>query len=475
MDHRAENLLTTTTGRVERQLHGSEGKRDSKKFLRRIEPYIERSIVADLEGKKLIGLEKWLSNDPNDLKKDKLNRYLDISLGIYSASEQESNMSEVHFGVPGHDMENVIHTTTEILRMIDMAGFDLGDYTKWELLMCGLNENLGRLIEGDDYTHQTTGFLLARDVLKKLEQTPNMAAEEEKLIAKRVMGSIYDHGGKNSGDPATDLVRQSNRLQQVQPRFLRRSIEYDVAQVDQDILSPIDPERRTKLPHLTAENPDKTLTSMDWGEFFVRNLFPFMSEDNENNADIFKKIMSKNQEVADMRRANSVTMLVILAGGKDSELFQQVFAPELGLVKNEDLHWTKRRIPEEIFQQGLEKYREFVQNPPQFPGLEGMDDKEQIAMILKAMSSYLPDDLLGKINAKYDELDKDEQVRVINVLHHSLFLHYEELDKELEMLGRQVEGDNPHVAKVARFAKNYLTSKSRLDKPKINTESSFTP
>ncbi|KKS83708.1 MAG: hypothetical protein UV59_C0033G0006 [Candidatus Gottesmanbacteria bacterium GW2011_GWA1_43_11] len=470
MNSKVENLLAATTGEVKRQLHGSEGERKPDEFLRRVRPYIERGITADPKGIELNRLEKWLLNDPDGLKNDKLNRYLELSLGIYNASEQESGISEIHFGVPGHDMENVIHTTTEILRMIDSAGSDLGDYTKWELLICGLNENLGRLIEGDDYTHRATGFLLARSFVKKLEVGPydmvTKVTEEERLIARRVMGRIYDHGGQNSGDPVSDLVRQSNTVQQVEPRLLRRSIEYDVAQVGLDILSPIDPERQTSLAHAIAEKPDKTPTLMDWVEFFARNLYPFMSEANENNENIFKTVMRENQDMVDVRRANSVAVLVILAGGEDTELFQQVFAPELELIEPNQAHWTKKRFPEQVFQEGLKKYREFVQNHPNFPGLEGMDDKKQIAAILEVMSSYLPEDLLGKIYKKYDGLDEDEQKRLVDALRHSLYLHYEELDKELEMLGRQVKSDNPHVAKVAGFAKDYLDSKNRLDKSK---------
>lgn len=464
MNLKTESLLAAATEKVGRQLHGRKGTRDPRAFLTRAEPYIERSIAADPEGQELSRLENWLSNDPDGLKKAKLDRYLDISLGIYRASEQESSISEIHFGVPGHDMENVIHTTTEVLRMIDSAGSGLGDYTKWELLISGLNENLGRLIEGDDFTHDATGFLLAREAVKTLEAgLDGRATEEERLIARRVMGSIYGHGDNNSGDPISDLVRQSNRFQMVEPRFLRRSLEYDVAQVGNDIISPMDPQRQTNMSHVYAENSDKIATSMDWGEFYLRNLYPFISEANQDNPAIFKRLMNENQDLADARRAGSVTMLVILAGGEDTELFKQVFAPELGLVKNEDAHWTKKRIPEEIFQQGLEKYRKFSQNPPRFPGLEGKNDKDQIATILEAMSSYLPVDLLEKIYKKYDTLNEDDQRRIDLALRHSLYLHYEELDKEGEMLERQVRDGNPNVAKVARFAKNYLDSKNRLD------------
>lgn len=462
MDSKTEGLPEIVGG----QLHGDKGARDVRKFLKRVKPYIESSIFIDPKGEALSGLGKWLLDDPDGLKKNKLNRYLDLSLEIYSASEQESGISEAHFGLPGHDMENVIHPTTEVLRMIDTAGPNLGDYTKWELLISGLNENLGRLIEGDDYTHQTTGFLLARAAIRTLEADPDKATEEEKLIARRVMGSIYGHGDKNSGDPISDLIKQSNRLQLVEPRFFRRSLEYDVGQVDQGIISPIDPERQISLSHTTDEKPDKIPTSMDWGEFYLRNLFPFISDANKDNPDIYKRIMNKNQFIASIRRANSVTMLVILAGGEDTELFKQVFAPELKLIRPEETpHWTKQRIPEEIFQEGLKKYREFVQNPPQFPGLKGIDDKRQIAAMLQVMSSYLPKDLLEKIYKKYDKLGENEQRNVVYALRHSLYLHYEELDKELEMLGRQVEDSNPHVAKVAKFAKNYLGSKKRLDKP----------
>ncbi len=465
MIDKVENLLAATEEKVGKQLHGSEGQRDPREFLRRVEPYIERSIVADPKGVELNRLEKWLSDDPNDSKKAKLGKYLDLSLEIYIAAEQESRISEIHFGVPGHDKENVVHDTTDVLRMIDSAGSDLGDYATWELLTSGLNVNLGRLIEGDDFTHDITGVLLARAAIKELEPARGMlSSDEEKIIAKRVLGNVHEHGSDNSGDPVSDMIRQSNRIQEVEPRFLRRSIEYDVAQVDQGIISPIDPERRTSLSHLTAEKPEKTPTSMDWGEFFVRNLYPFISEANEDNPDVFKAVMSENQTVADVRRANSVAMLIILAGGENTALFKQVFAPELGLINPDEAHWTKKRIHEQIFQAGLEKYREFVQNPPNFPGLEGMDNKKQIATILEAMSSYLPEDLLEKIYKKFDGLDEGEQKRTVDALRHALYLHYEELDKELEMLERQIEDDNPHVAKVARFAKNYLDSKNRLDK-----------
>lgn len=457
-----DKLLPATTKRVGIHLHG-EGNRDTKKFFGVATQFIESSIVADPKGEDLNRLEKWLNSDPYSQKRGKLDTYLDLSLAAYSASEKESGVSEAHFGVPGHDMENVIHTVTEILRMIDSAQVNLGNYAKWELLISGLNENLGRLVEGDDFTHEVTGFLFARDVIKRLEPSPNQATEEERLIAKRVLHCIYDHGGKNSGNPITDLIRQSNRLQEVEPRFLRRSIEYDVAQVDQDIISPIDPQRQSSLSYLLAENPEIIPTTIDWGEFYLRNLFPFMSEANKDNANIFKQLMEENQKVADDRKANSVVMLAILAGGEDLELFKQVFAPELELVKHDRLHWTKRRIPEQIFREGLKKYHEFVQTPPEFPGLEGMSNKQQITAILQAMSSYLPNDLLEKIYTKYDGLEENEQKRVVDALHHTLSLHYEELDKELEMLAKQIKSDNPYVAKVAGFAKNYLDSKIRLD------------
>lgn len=270
-----------------------------------------------------------------------------------------------------------------------------------------------------------------------------------------MLGSIYGHGGKNAGDPLTDLVRQSNRLQMCEPRFLRRSLEYDVAQVGQDIYSPIDEKRQTDISITFKPGA----TSMDWGEFYVRNLFPFIAEVSHDNPEFFKEVMSKNQAEADVRRANSTAMLIILSGGDNAELFKQVFAPELGLIKTEEADRTKRKIPEQIFQLGLRKYREFIQNPPQFPGLEGLDDRQQIAEILRVTSSFLPDDLFRKIYEKYDELREDEKLRLIDALHFSLMLHNSELEKEIELTGRLSGSDNPHVAKMARFANEYLTSK----------------
>ena len=85
MNSKVENLLAATTGEVKRQLHGSEGERKPDEFLRRVRPYIERGITADPKGIELNRLEKWLLNDPDGLKNDKLNRYLELSLGIYNA------------------------------------------------------------------------------------------------------------------------------------------------------------------------------------------------------------------------------------------------------------------------------------------------------------------------------------------------------------------------------------------------------
>lgn len=43
--------------------------------------------------------------------------------------------------------------------MIDTTGSDLGEYAKWELLISGLNENLGRLIEDSNpHVAKVAGF-----------------------------------------------------------------------------------------------------------------------------------------------------------------------------------------------------------------------------------------------------------------------------------------------------------------------------
>lgn len=152
-----QELLLKTSKRVQMSLHGPVGKRDQRRFLDRANLIIKKNLPApDFTGEQIAHLEGWLKNDPEGTKNALLTTYLDYSLHAYRVSDQQSELTQAHFGVPGHDMENVVHTVTSVLKMIESSDGKLGNYATWELLVSGLNENLGRLTEGDDYTHQAT-------------------------------------------------------------------------------------------------------------------------------------------------------------------------------------------------------------------------------------------------------------------------------------------------------------------------------
>ena len=135
-------------------------------------------------------------------------------------------------------MENMVHTVTDVLGMIDGEEGGLSEYETWELLVSGVNENLGRLIEGNNKTHQVTGILLAKSIIGLLEKDGDRKkAPETDIIVGRVMRSIYTHGEPNSGDVLGDLVKQSNRFQQVEPRALRRSLQYGLCHLGLGLIS----------------------------------------------------------------------------------------------------------------------------------------------------------------------------------------------------------------------------------------------
>lgn len=463
----AERLLGQTSSRVEKFLH--RGDAGTSEVAKRAAAVIESNpLTPDLNGVRISRLEKWLSSGDVAKKINLLTRYLATSIQVYKTSEKEIELSQAHFGVPGHDIENVVHATVAALRMVDQGDQDLGDYAKWEILTSSVNENLGRLMEGDDFTHQVTGLLLARQAIRDFESEGlNYSFSDQKsakLVAARVMGSIYNHGGKNSGDPIADLVRQSNRQQMCSPFYLRRSLEYDVAQVDQAISSPFDKVRRTNISHTVATNLDskREPTSLDWGEFYLRNLFPSTTEANTKNPKVYKEIMAENQKIADNRRSNAVTYLLIMSSGESTKLGKQIFAPELDLVT--ETHWSKKKLPDEIFNKGLEHYKAFVENVPNFLGLKGRTNRESVKTMLAAMSSFLPDDLMDKVYAKYDKLSKPKQKRLVLALKFELQQYYVELDHELAMLKRLVNSGNQHIAMTAKFALEYLEKKKRLDK-----------
>ena len=460
-------LLNQATDKVAQQVHGSEGEKGAKRYLHLANLFIGQgfdrlNVTPDSEGKTLEGLEKWYADDSDGKKKKLLTDVLNIALNIFPEAEKNGATEPHLLGTVGHDSENASNMAGAALEMIDGSEGKIGSYASWELLTCALVENLGRLYEGDDFTHQTTGFLLAKEIIKQIDTSGLEESPELQQIYKRVMSRIYGHGTVNAGDPNLDLVAQINRLQNAGGQeWLMRILPYDVGSVGQDIFTSIDDVRQVDMSHTFAKDASGRVapTVMDWGEFLVRNLFDFSTEANKDNPDYYREVMMTNQERANKRRADGVAILTILAGGEGTSLYKQVFATDLEL--SEPRHWSKKKINVAIFQEGMKKYREFKAMPPEFPGLEGLTPQKQIEAILRVGNSVLPESVFQKI-IQHVVTDEGEE-QLADALRFALNIHYQDLDIEVVRLGRQVKSSDPSVARVAEFRRARLEGKVRLD------------
>ncbi|KKQ74299.1 MAG: hypothetical protein US96_C0035G0003 [Candidatus Woesebacteria bacterium GW2011_GWB1_38_5b] len=206
---------------------------------------------------------------------------------------------------------------------------------------------------------------------------------------------------------------------------------------------------------------------MDWAEFMTRNLYPSEAKPNSQNPEVYQRIMARNAEEVSKRRVNNVVLLTLLSGGEETELFGQTFAPELGFTG--DTHWSKKRIPDEIFQEGLDKYRDFISNPSGFPELQGLSNTDKVLRFLEVTSSFVPENVKTQITQRIGSMPEADQAKVVEALTFSLALHCEEMDRELALLNKHSQNSNSYIANVAKFAKDYLEAKPRLDKSSSET------
>lgn len=403
--------------------------------------------MPDVRGEQLEGLGRWAGSDNRYLC---LQRILELAIGSVQAYDVGK------FGpvkVAGHDMENNAHVCYQVLRMVHGREEKLGAYVVWELAVAAVVHNWGRWLGHGDDIHQKTGALLVAELTEQLYRP---RSGEEQLCFARVVNHVLEHSGKNTGDPVGDLVRASDRFQQVAPLGPFRYLLNDVGRTDVPILPPLAAELRGRVPLAVAES-----SWLAWVEFMARNLFSFRDpEANGQNPTVYVEIMDENQREANRRRALSVAALMVVTGYRHDKsveeqppLAQQVFAPELHLAPA-DAHWSKRKLPDELMAAAVQALGAYPSLQPKAEPAFG-----EVVDALRATHSYVDEAELGGVQRRFAEMDRSGQLAFLRGLRFCRAAYGDELDRERRLTREAAESADATVRALAGYVASYLAKK----------------
>ncbi len=390
---------------------------------------------------------------------------LDEILSLWDTPEHRQTL--------GHDRIHISYDLFEYLNLI--KGADLKESEKNMVLFGSLLHDLGRYPEllfkersgAMDFSktkriqfHAALSGYIGASFAKKFkaedENDPDIV-QASKTFNRRVIGAVLLHGGKNEErDPVAHHVQSIDRLAGILgTREFVRNIVTDGVQRGAAVY----PDERlsfdktfplfNNLPvkeFRDKDNPKESWTNIvHYLEMPMRNMYPLSTELGMNRAKIMKR--------------ESGIILTLLSGGKDSELYKQIFAPEL--TEGQNYSFPKTKLPEDVWdqiRQGLNAEEKSAMN--QYQGLD------TAALTDKMLDQQVPDipqadrlkvhNLLADIPEKHHQ-DVCEAVKYV--------VARRELNKSSErtFLLETRESEDPLIKDIAeRLLKSGLFDESEL-------------
>lgn len=339
-------------------------------------------------------LEQYFSSPEN----------LRLAAGVLSQSLNTFPKLEASCRVPGHGLDHIIDVSASAVRIL--ANERRKPLEEFEILMGVLVHDIETEFEGnsDLPSSQAASLLLLSFSKAFLKQIPELKSFPRAMVSK----TLYDI---SSGSKATtehwtaDVVHQCDREQLIGPPTIAR-------EGSRQIPIPENEEFKTRLP--IPKRPDDRFWLVQY-EFYMRNLFPPVSQDGE--------------QVWQALKVDNATILLLATKGK-GDLRRQIFAPELAEVDEANLHWSKRKLPGEILPLAQTLTQEFLdyieKKAPYNPEIDLVAMAANMPKIEGVTSS---EDFEQKIRAYIEVCDATEKRNLYYVFSFSMKRRQEERNK----------------------------------------------
>ncbi|MFA4941249.1 MAG: hypothetical protein WC582_01450 [Patescibacteria group bacterium] len=284
--------------------------------------------------------------------------------------------------------------------------------------------------------------LFARRFKVEGEDDPDIIQASE-AFNRRVIGSVLLHGGKNEErDPVAHHIQSIDRLAGIlgTREFVRNIINDGVQRG-----APVYPDERlsydetfplfNNLPAKefgSADDPQKSWTNiLHYLEMPMRNMFPLSTE----------RGMKRSKE---MKRESGI-ILTLLSGGKNSELFRQIFAPELN--ERKAYKFPKTRLPEDIWEQINKGLSE-----EEISAMEQYDNLDINALVDKMLEQQAPDissDDKTKVRNLLLDVSPEHIKDVFEAVKYTVARRDLNKKEEREFLLKKKESEDPLVSEIA--------------------------
>lgn len=394
-----------------------------------------------------------LKFDENELFNDQTQKEIDD----FASQPEISQMLEKVFNeiktrmslkAPGHDLAHIMDNLDSALRIFHeyQGEQKLSEGEKLEVVLACLSHDMGRFLEKrfEKIDAKDLSFLAPAMVGRDLEKKG--LADLPESLSLRVLYDIFSNSKPITGHRTADAVHQCDREQLIGSATIARGLAFDVGLGGRDLAIPLEEKFKRRLP--TPETADDRYWLIQY-EFFMRNLYNPTSPGGVETA-------NKNKQ------ENAVILMLGLEG--KPEEYQQVFGPELGLVKQEDegVHWSKKPIPPAVYEAAKEE------SPGYLSRLDFSDYKKgrEMDLALELMKSdeiEIPQNFEAVLLEKLEKCTEQERKNFWAILKYSLEKRHQKRQDDLQDLKRLKTG-------IERIVSGWV-SKELEEREKIYDES----
>jgi hypothetical protein len=304
----------------------------------------------------------------------------------------------------GHDVAHLLDVTNSGLKQdveYKEAGRPLSEGAKIEFVSANLTHDTGRKAEEKLEVQIEDGIVSRKDIalvapamighrlLKGIAHLPQD-------LQLRILYDIDSSSAREStGHVPADIVHQSDRESILGSPVIFRGIGFDIGISGRNLGVDQNPEFAKRLPMPESEEDTNWLRQY---EFFGRNLYHATSPEGE-------KMERRN-------KVENTTILMLGLHDKPQALFDQTFAPELGLA-GEGVHWSKKPLMEGVFEEaGVEK-EAFLKQLGQMKDLHYPDTIDGLVAFTKSAMATdkvnLPDNFDAILAEKLGNCDEQDR------------------------------------------------------------------
>lgn len=372
----------------------------------------------------------------------------ELAAGVLSQALDTFPKLEASRRVPGHGLDHIVDALASDVRIL--ANESRKPWEEFEILTATLVHDIETEFEGvtDLSSSQAASLLILSFSRTLLRQKPALNSFPPVMV-ERILYDITSGSKPKTEHWTTDVVHQCDREQLIGPPTIARGLAYDVVEGGRQIPIPENVEFKTRLP--IPKKPDDKYWLLQY-EFYMRNLYPPVSQDGK--------------QVWQALKVDNATLLLLATEGKEN-LRRQIFAPEMAEVDDTNLHWSKRKLPEEILPLAQKQAQEFL---AYIENVSPYDPKIDLAAMASNMLRIEGVTSTGgfeqKIRGYINACDPIEKRNLYYVFCFSIKRRREERDKTIALMKR-VMGDkktSEFLKTAARFVGQEMKKRNRTEK-----------